>query len=195
MEIKQSRHSHVHQHTPDRLENPDRVRELNPAATLHQIGFAEGQVLCDIGAGSGLFTLPAARISSQKIYALDINPVMLKAIQVKAEAESLKNIALHQVEGDVLPVPDSSADLALVATVLHEIPEKAPFIREIHRLLKPDGRLAVIEFHARITPFGPPPSERLSQVDVITQLETHGLMLQDKFDLGANFYCAIFGKS
>ena len=135
MEIKQSRHSHVHQHTPDRLENPDRVRELNPAATL------------------------------------------------------------HQVEGDVLPVPDRSADLALVATVLHEIPEKAPFIREIHRLLKPDGRLAVIEFHARITPFGPPPSERLSQVDVITQLETHGLMLQDKFDLGANFYCAILGKS
>ncbi|NCC76264.1 MAG: methyltransferase domain-containing protein [Clostridia bacterium] len=185
-------HHHVHQHTPERLEQPERVRELNPTATLERLNFGPNEVLCDIGAGSGLFTLAAARISPQVVYALDINPSMLKAIAEKAEAEGLHHIELRQVIYDLLPAPDHAADLALVATVLHEIPEKPPFIAEIRRLLKPSGRLAVIEFHAAVTPMGPPVSERLGREEVTTLMTSQGFTPQDQFDLGRNLYCLVF---
>jgi ubiquinone/menaquinone biosynthesis C-methylase UbiE len=190
-----SAHHHVHQHSPERLETPERVHELNPAATLAKIGFTAGQVLCDIGAGSGLFTLPAAHITQQTVYALDVNPAMIAAVQAKAKAADLANIDLRKVEGQHLPVPDDSVDLALVATVLHEIPQKGPFIREIQRLLKPDGRLAVIEFHGKATPMGPPSSERLGQDVVIALMEAHDFSVIDQFDLGPNLYCVVFRKA
>jgi 2-polyprenyl-3-methyl-5-hydroxy-6-metoxy-1,4-benzoquinol methylase len=74
-------HHQHHQHTPSRLDNPVRLAELNPEATLKRFGFQGGQVLCDIGAGSGIFTIPAARMTTQKVLALDINPEMLAAIE------------------------------------------------------------------------------------------------------------------
>ncbi|NCA98495.1 MAG: methyltransferase domain-containing protein [Clostridia bacterium] len=185
-------HHHVHQHTPERLEQPERVRELNPAGTLERLNFNPNEVLCDIGAGSGLFTLAAARISQQTVYAIDINPRMLEAIEAKAAAAGIQTIETRLVSDDTLPVPDHAADLALVATVLHEIPDKPSFISEIRRLLKPSGRLAVIEFHAAETPMGPPVSERLGSEEVTALMISQGFKPLDQFDLSRNLYCLVF---
>jgi len=90
-------HHPVHQHSPEKLERPERVRELNPSGTLERLNFGSADVLCDIGAGSGLFTLAAAQMSSQTVYALDINPRMLETIEAKAVAAGLGNIELRLV--------------------------------------------------------------------------------------------------
>lgn len=184
-------HHPVHQHSPEKLERPERVRELNPSGTLERLNFGSADVLCDIGAGSGLFTLAAAQMSSQTVYALDINPRMLETIEAKAVAAGLGNIELRLVVDELLPAPDHAVDLALVATVLHEIPDKESFITEIRRLLKPAGRLAVIEFHRSATPFGPPINSRLGVDEVTTLLAAHHFTLIEQFDLGPNFYCVV----
>ncbi len=192
-------HPHVHSHTPSRLDNPIRTQELNPEATLKRLGFTAGHTLCDIGAGSGIFTIPAARIAAQTVpatpvIALDINPDMLDAIKAKALQAGLSNIELRQVIDQGLPVVDGSADLALLVTVLHEIIDDQPFLSEVHRLLKPDGRLAVIEFHKSETPYGPPVDHRLDRDTVKDKANKSGLVLSDEFDLGPNFYCVVFVK-
>jgi len=61
-------------------------------------------------------------------------------------------------------------------------------------LLKPDGRLAVIEF-MQATPMGPPSSERLGQDVVIALMEAHDFSVIDQFDLGPNLYCVVFRKA
>lgn len=191
-------HPHIHSHTPSRLDNPVRAAELNPEATLVRLGFQAGQVLCDIGAGSGIFTIPAARLATAdpttKVLALDIKPEMLDAIRHKAQDAGLQNIDLRQVIDHGLPVEDRTVDLALLVTVLHEIIDYPVFLSEIQRMLKPGGRLAVIEFHDRETPFGPPVPERLGQSAVTERVTAAGFAATESFELGPNFYALIFIK-
>ncbi len=175
-----------------KLENPARLAELNPADTLKRIGLQDGHVLCDIGAGSGIFTIPAARITGSTVYAVEISETMLAVISEKMKAEGLTNVELVRTAGDRYCIGDHSVDVAIAVTVLHEISDKEAFLQEVRRLLKPDGMAAVIEFHQRETPMGPPVSRRLSQEDVSGVFAGSGFCLHDAFDLGDNFYCQVF---
>jgi len=70
----------------EKLENPARVAELKPEETLRQIGVRPGQTLCDIGAGSGLFSLAAARLGVRTVWALDTDDAILEDLRSRAAA-------------------------------------------------------------------------------------------------------------
>jgi len=175
-----------------KLENPVRIAELNPEGTLKKIGLRDGQTFCDIGAGSGIFTIPAARITSRTVYAVEISAPMLAVISDKARAEGLNHIRPILTEGDRYPIDEHSVDIVLMVTVLHEIERKASLLEEIKRLLKADGTAAVIEFHKRETPMGPPVPRRLGQDEAIGIFKAAGFQPYSAFDLGNNFYCQLF---
>ena len=175
-----------------KLENPARLAELNPEYTLRRIGLNDGDALCDIGAGSGIFTIPAARLTRGMVYAIELRADMLNIIAEKARAASLDNVVPMLSDGASYAVADGAADIALAVTVLHEIADKAAFLKEVKRLLKPGGRMAVIEFHKRETPMGPPVARRLSKEDVGAVFADAGFATCDAFDLGDNFYCMVF---
>ncbi|SMC78454.1 class I SAM-dependent methyltransferase [Papillibacter cinnamivorans] len=177
-----------------RFDAPGRVKELDPEATLKRIGLRDGGVFCDIGAGSGVFTVPAARITKNKVYALELNDAMLSVIREKAEGGLLSNIEAKKVTSEDFFMEDHSVDIALMATVLHEITDKAGFLGNVKKMLKADGRAAVIEFHKRATPMGPPVTHRIDQADVTGWMRDAGLPLLEQFDLGENFYCLVFGQ-
>ena len=82
-------------HNANRFENPERLAELSPAKTLIKIGLEDGMTLCDIGAGSGIFSVAAAKITTAKVFATDINPEMLSVIAEKANAQGLKIFKLR----------------------------------------------------------------------------------------------------
>lgn len=175
-----------------RLENPERVQELAPEETLNKIGLTENKVLCDIGAGSGVFTLPAARITKNTVYALDVKDEMLSLIREKAEIEGLTNIETVKVEGESFGIDSGKVDIAILVTVLHEIKNKAVFLAEIKRTLKSGGRIAIIEFHKQTTKMGPPPEIRLGREDLAICFNEIGFTCSMDFDLGENFYCMVF---
>ena len=177
-----------------RFENPARLEELRPRETLERIGLQENDVLSDIGAGSGVFTIPAAKMIRNTVLALEIQEELLALIAEKAQSEGLRNIELIKVSDNNLPVRDNSVDIVLLVTVLHEITEPAVFLEEVKRLLKNRGKLAVIEFHKRQTPMGPPLAQRLSREEVKELLSQRGFVVQEDFDLGDNFYCLVFLK-
>lgn len=175
-----------------KFENQIRVAELNPKNSLIKAGFKENMVLCDIGAGTGIFTFPATEISSNDIYALEVSDSMLELLTHRMVKRNTKNLKIKKVDSTILPLDDNSCDMAIMVTVLHEVENKELMLDEIKRILKQGGKLMVIEFHKRETPMGPPFDHRISEEYVEKISNSHGLKTIDKFSLGDNFYSLIF---
>ena len=198
-------------------EKQQRVMELSPANTLRKIGFTSGMSFCDIGAGIGLFTFPAAEISRESIYAVDILPemreilrrtrdnslttreVLREKVQVDCENNLITDFADKKYENVIIKssineVPDFSIDIALLCTVVHALDDITEMAEQVRRILTDTGIIAIIEFHKKETDYGPPVVRRISQEDLIVEFSPHGFRIHDSFILGNNFYCATFQK-
>jgi ubiquinone/menaquinone biosynthesis C-methylase UbiE len=173
----------------NKLENPNRLAELIPKDTLRRIGLKDGDVFCDVGAGTGIFTFAAAEITNNKIYAVEISNEMLGVLRGRAEEKKLENVIT--VNG-IQAMPEASCNVILLCTVLHEVPDVQNMMNEIKRILTKDGVLSVIEFHKRKTPMGPPVEHRLDSVQLAEKLRNYGLNQSQHFALGENFYCSVF---
>ena len=178
-----------------KLENPARLRELDPAVTLVKIGLREGDIFRDIGAGSGIFTIAAAELTRNRVYALELDEGLIAIINEKARAMNLYNVDSRKVTSEDLLMEKDSVDLALLATVLHEIADRSAFIINARDMLKPGGRVAVIEFHKRATSMGPPEALRMAKDEVAEIFKHAGFVQLDGFDLGENYYCLTFFKN
>jgi ubiquinone/menaquinone biosynthesis C-methylase UbiE len=105
----------------------------------------------ELGCGSGAFTPFIARVVGEKgkVYAVDIQAGMLQQLErklSKAENQDITNVKLAQASAYNLPFAEGSIDLVCMVTVLQEIPDRTKALREIKRVLKPAGILAVTEF-------------------------------------------------
>ncbi len=169
-----------------KLENPLRVAELSPAGTLKRLGLAPGKRFLDVGAGTGLFAFEAAKISAETVYAVEVSPEMLRYLGDRAQREGSGNV---RVVAGVENVPDGESDLALLCTVLHELRQPGEVLKHIRRALTPSGRLAVIEFHGRRTPMGPPETVRIGEEQAERLLTDAGFRVEGAYSLGENFYC------
>ncbi len=132
----------------DFMLRPER-RESPPAeAILREIGLGPGQIVADVGCGPGFFTLPAARLvgPAGMVYAVDVEPTMLERVQLAAAAEALRNVVVRPSAGLPVPLDDHCADLTLCALVLHDLTDPLPLVRELIRITRPEGRIAVIEW-------------------------------------------------
>lgn len=174
-----------------KLETPERLRELNPQETLRRIGLGEHDAVCDIGAGTGIFTIPAAKITDNWVFALETDEAMLGVINQKLSNEKLPNVKTVRVAGDRFDMSENAVDLVILVTVLHEIENTDAFLAEIKRIIKSHGKLAVVEFHKRPTPMGAPLTLRISQDEVIKLCDGYGFIRSDEFDLGDNMYCMV----
>jgi ubiquinone/menaquinone biosynthesis C-methylase UbiE len=129
----------------------ERRRKMQPAEDfILASGIKSGLHVLEIGCGSGAFTTYVAQaVGPQgKVEALDIQPAMLAQLEKKLnlpEFQDLDNITLHQAEAYHLPFEDEELDLVYLITVLPEIPDQARALREISRVLKSGGLLAVAE--------------------------------------------------
>ena len=177
-----------------RLESPARLAELRLVETLRRIGMREDSVVADIGTGSGIFALAAASLTRGTVYALDIRADMLEIVARKTGQAGAGNVQGVLVTEQGFGLPPGTVDIALMCTVLHEIADKTCFLADAAALLKPSGRLAVIEFHKRETPMGPPIPRRLGQPELMEAASAVHLSLAEAFDLGDNFYCTVFTK-
>lgn len=179
-------------HKRSKLESPERLAELRPMDTLKKIGLGENDVVCDIGAGSGIFTIPAAKITNNQVFALDINDEFLGIINEKAREERLTNIMTMKAAGEHYDIEANTVDFVILVTVLHEIENKDILLAELKRIMKSTGRAAVIEFHKRETPMGPPVAHRIGREEVVEAFDRYGFSKSDEFQLGDNLYCVTF---
>lgn len=182
-------------HKQEKFEHPVRLAELDPPGTLARIGFGKGKVLADVGAGTGIFSFPAAAMTDQLVYALEISDDMLSILEQKIQSVGINNLKTVKVMDDRFDLPDHYADLGLLVTSFHEVEHKEPILSELVRILKPQGRVAVIEFHPWETPMGPPLDHRITREEIQEHFQAHGFLLQEEFILGDNLYCLVYGKN
>ena len=122
-----------------------------PDRLIERSGIKRGMTVIDLGCGSGAFTPFVAGVVGEegKVYAVDIQPAMLRQLErklSKPENQAITNIELRQAGAYDLPFEDGSIDLVYMVTVLEEIPDRGRALREVRRVLKPGGILAVTEF-------------------------------------------------
>lgn len=181
-------------HSISNLERPERVLQLEPAVTIERMGIQEGQLVADIGAGTGIFTLPIGEKTKHTVYAIDVDEALLSVVAEKSALKKIENIQCMKVAGFEYDLPDGHLDFALMVTVFHEIEEKQALLKEIYRVLKFNGKLGMIEFHKRETPIGPPLDHRIGFDEVKEICEENGFALAETFTIGDSFYCTIFRK-
>jgi ubiquinone/menaquinone biosynthesis C-methylase UbiE len=133
------------------LDSNFRRKLQSPDKLIQRSGIKKGMSVLEVGCGSGAFTTFVARAVSEKgkVYALDIQPEMLKQLEsklAKPENKDIKNIEVGEASAYELPFDNNSLDLVYMITVLPEIPDKNKALQEIRRVLKPGGILAVTEF-------------------------------------------------
>jgi SAM-dependent methyltransferase len=114
----------------------------NPTATAH---IRPGEVVVDLGSGGGLDVFLAAKMVGPKGRAIgiDMTPAMIERAQTNAKAGGYTNVEFYQSTIDQIPLPDASVDCVISNCVLNLAPDKPAVFREIARVLKPGGRVAV----------------------------------------------------
>jgi predicted methyltransferase len=129
------------------FEDPNRAEKLQIERVMDLLAIREGSAVADIGAGSGWFTVRAARrVGSQGlVYAVEINQEYVTHIKSRAEKENLGNIRpILGKEDDPLLTPDSVNSILILKTY-HEFSQPLKMLRVMHKALRKDGLLGVID--------------------------------------------------
>ena len=116
---------------------------FKPEEEVNKLNLKEGQKILDYGCGIGSYTFPAANLIGEKgkVYALDKQPLAIKKIEKKAKKEGFHNIDTMLSDEDT-GLPDESVDVILLYGVLPEIEHKESLLRELYRVLRPNGYLS-----------------------------------------------------
>lgn len=144
----------------DILISEERKKELDPSKYLIEKGLKEEMVFADIGCGPGFLVFPASEIVGRDgtVYALDTQQEMLDELKKRNPS---KNVVILISEETRLPVDSAIVDIAIMVFVLHEVHHPVEFLKEVKRILKPSGRLIVIDWEKKVEEKGPPFEERL----------------------------------
>ncbi len=156
--------------------------------------------LLDLGCGEGHYTLAAADRMGGKglIYALDLWKPGIEKLEQKSAAEGRRNLKAMQVDiSKAVPLEDRQVDVALMATVLHDLLEfglAAGALKEAARVIKPGGTLAIVEFKKIEGPPGPPLRVRLTPEEVEKVVTPYGFKKNRVVEVGQYNYLILFTR-
>ena len=166
------------------------------------MGVEPGVVAIDLCCGDGLFTMPLARIA-KRVYAIDIDPVMLDRAQSRVAEAGADNCELVVADAmavdEVVPEP---VDYVLLANTFHGVPDQLGLARAVAVLLKPKGLFGIINWHRRPRgetvvlgqPRGPKTEMRIEANDVAAIVQPAGLLLNRTVELPPYHYGVVFHK-
>ncbi|MEP7273455.1 MAG: class I SAM-dependent methyltransferase [Acidobacteriota bacterium] len=173
------------------LESERRVAGLHVAQVVESLKIGQGQRVADLGSGSGLFTRPIAKVVGDKgvVYAIDIDPDLLKHVEKTARDEQLTNIrTVLAIESD--PKLPEAVDLIAIIDTLHHIDNRPTYLSNLKRYLRPGGRIAIIDF-SETWPVGHE-AMRYSFADLQSWMEKGGYERSEKFDFLTNNFFVVY---
>lgn len=156
----------------EKLNDPERIKYLNPDLIWDAINSQSAEVIVDIGTGTGFFaSLFSKKMRQGKVYACDNNQVMIDWMNKNLVNNPEVPIIPVKSEEDKIPLSDGIADIVFLINVYHELNNPERIINEAYRLLKDSGKLVVIDWKAEQAEIGPPVNHRVPEDKVIKQFE------------------------
>ena len=171
----------------------------DPQKNIEQCGIQAGMEIADLGAGSGFYTIAAGKalISTGRVYAIDVQKELLTKIKNTAVAQGLYNVEV--IWGDIekpsgTHLRESSIDLALLTNILFQLDNKQDVLSEVKRILKPGGRVLVVDWSDSFGGIGPEPKKVVLKTSAVEMFEKNGFHLDREIDAGSHHYGIIFKK-
>jgi ubiquinone/menaquinone biosynthesis C-methylase UbiE len=177
------------------LESPERVASLKTNEVIARLNLKPGDVVADLGAGTGLFAFPLARaVGSGRVYAVELDEDFLTHIRGKAKEEGVTNIVpvLGKFTDPALPARD--VDVAFFHDVLHHVENRSAYIKSVARYVKPGGRIVVIEFNPGDSPHKDQPQLVVSKEQTAAWMADTGFVPSDDVQMFADKWFVVYRR-
>jgi ubiquinone/menaquinone biosynthesis C-methylase UbiE len=160
------------------LERSEREKEESPTRAVELLDLRKGMNVADVGAGIGYYVQKIApKIAPGIVYANDIQPGMLDALNVRMDKAGIHNYrAILGSETDPR-LPENHMDLILLVDVYHELSKPQEMLAHMRRALKPEGRLVLLEYRKEDPDIPIRPEHKMSVQEVKAELEPEGFTL------------------
>lgn len=161
------------------LEDPKRDAYQKPQEVMMALGLKPGEVIADIGAGSGYFTFRLAHHLGDKgkVYAVDVSPDMVLHVNRRVRELKVNNVVSILADPDDPLLPDASVNRFFFCDSWHHIENRTKYLSLMTKMLKPGGEIVMIDFHKKELPVGPPLKMKIAREDLIKQMESSGFRL------------------
>lgn len=168
----------------ERLRSPERLEYFDPDRIWDTLDPSPHSTLVDVGAGVGFVSLPfARRYPESTVIGCDILEGMVALLRDAAREEGLGNLNVEHIEPGMLPLPDASADIVVMAQVHHEVDEPAPLLAACKRVLKPGGTIAIVDWKDEDNGKSPVAGRRVPEARIRTELTEAGFSSIARHDI------------
>jgi ubiquinone/menaquinone biosynthesis C-methylase UbiE len=171
----------------------------DPVKNVAQCGILPGMDVADFGCGSGFYSLEAAKalMATGRVYAIDIQKDLLSRLKNNATRSGLYNIEV--IWGDIEKINgtklrDSSVDMVFICNLFFQLEKKDETIKEVKRILKPGGRVVMIDWTDSFGGIGPKPEMIVKKEAMKTFYEKAGFHLDKEIEAGSHHYGLIYKK-
>jgi predicted methyltransferase len=179
------------------FDDPQRDVWQKPDAVVQALGLAPGMTVADLGAGTGYFSrrLSAAVGPRGAVLAAEPEPTLVAHLRERAEREGTANVVPILASKDNPRLPAASVDVVLIVDTWHHIDDRIAYARRLKDVLKPGGRLAIIDWQKRELPVGPDTAHKLAREEVVEEIQAAGYRLASEPDVLPYQYFLIFAPA
>ena len=189
---------HTHQHTfrdaekwAHVFDDPARDAWQKPHEVIQALALQPDARVADVGAGTGYFSARLANmLPKARIYAVDIEPDMVRYLEARAKREGLGNMLALEGKPDDPHLP-AKVDMILLVDVYHHIEDRARYFRRLRLSLRPGGRIAIVDFRLD-SPEGPPRAARIAPETVTAEMKAAGYAAAAEHDFLPHQYFLVF---
>ena len=176
------------------LEDPERDAYQKPHEVIQALDLKQGEVIADIGSGSGYFTLRfAAHVGDKgRVYGVDIDPEMIRHLNRRIRDAGQENVQTVLAAPDDPLLRDRSIDRFVVVDTWHHIENQPQYLSLMKKMLKPGGQVVMIDFQKKELPVGPRLAMKIAREDLIRQLEANGFRLAQEHTFLPYQYFLVF---
>jgi ubiquinone/menaquinone biosynthesis C-methylase UbiE len=179
------------------LEGPDRDAYQRPDQIMDALQIGEGSAVADLGAGGGWFTVRLAiRVGPNgRVYAEDVQPEMIEAIERRMQREGLRNVQTVLGSQTDPKLPEGALDAVLIVDAYPEMEHPVALLRNVAKSLKPTGTIGIVNYKKDGGGPGPPMETRVDPEQVIRVARAAGLELRKRENFLRYQYLLTFGPA
>jgi len=178
------------------LDRPEREDEEHPTKVVDALDLKGGEVVADLGAGSGYFTFKLSPKVGEKgkVLAVDIQDEMIAELKKRAEKNNVTNVVTIQCTESDPKLPEAGVDIVLMVDVYHEIAFPYEVMSAIRKALKPGGRMVFVEYRKEDPKVPIKEIHKMSIEQLKKEMAVVGLVHQKTVDTLPRQHIAIFEK-